>query len=90
MYGLFNLILFPLYYRTADRYGIPVILSVGAAVLFAAAMEVLASTNLSFQRFLEHRQDVQILLPITGFFLFAGASYLAYRLSARSFERVEL
>lgn len=90
MYGMLNLILFPLYYRTAEKFGIPVIASVTTVVLFAAAMEILASTSVGFRQFMEQRQDVQILLPIAGLFLFTGASYLAYRLSARRFEYVEL
>ena len=90
MFAIFNLVLFPLYYRTADKFGFPVILSITGAFLFAAAMEILASINPGFQRFMEQRQDVQIFLPIVGLLLFAAATYAAFRLSARRFEFVDL
>jgi hypothetical protein len=90
IYATFNLILFPLYYRTAYKFGVPVVLSMVAVVLVAAAVEVLSGTSAAFRHFMERREDVQIFLPIAGLALFAGASYLAYRISARRFEHVEL
>lgn len=90
IYGVLNLLLFPLYYKTAEKFGLPVIVSVGAAVLLAGAVEVLAAVSGSFQRFMEQRQDMQVLLPVAGLLFFVGASYLAYRVSARRFEYVEL
>lgn len=90
IFGVFNLLLFPLYYRTAEKFGLPVIISVTTVVALAAAVEILAGTNAGVRVFLEERDAVQAVFPVAGLALFAGATFLACRSSARSYMRVEL
>ena len=42
MYGLFNLVFLPMFYKTAYKLGVPIIAAICAAVLFAGAAETAA------------------------------------------------
>lgn len=90
VFGVFNLILFPIYYKTAEKFGPAVIISVAAVVVIAMGNEFATAVIPGFQRFLEERDSVQVVLPIAGFGFFVLASHIAYRVSARRFEYVEL
>ena len=91
MYGVFNIIFFPMFYKTAYKVGIPAIVAIAAALLFATAVEfaVLAIPAL---RELDGMWNVgaQLWVLAGGIVLFVLLNMLAYRISARRFERVDL
>jgi hypothetical protein len=90
IFGIFNRILFPLYYRTAESYGIPVIIATLVATLLAAACEVPAMINHQRTYFLEQESVLQLLILCAGIILYVLFTLRAYRLSVRSFRQVGL
>jgi len=91
MYALFNIVFFPMFYKTADKVGIPTIVANIVAILFASAVEfgVLLVPAL---KELDGMWNVgaQLWILAGGIVLFVLANIAAYRISARRFERVDL
>jgi ABC-2 type transport system permease protein len=92
MFSLFNLILFPLFYQTGQKFGFPVILATTAAILFAAAAELLAVFSDPFRRLMETpgRNGFQLASLTAGMLLFALGAAAAIRLSINRFEKVDI
>lgn len=94
MYGLFNLVFFPMFYRTAHKVGIPMVASLVTAFLFATAIELLVVFVPQVTFVLDGRTSEALIrqVPVlfVGIALFAGLTWLAYRLSAKHFEKVDL
>jgi ABC-2 type transport system permease protein len=90
IFGVFNIVLFPLYYKTAETFGIPVIIAVAAAALLAAAAEVPVMISRPFAHVMEEVQGVQIIVLISGIALYPLLTFVAYRLAVQSFRRVGL
>lgn len=90
MYALFNLALFPMFYKTAYKIGIPIIVAMGVAVLFSAGVEFL--TMIPPFTVLHGRQinAAQIGVLAGGIVLFALINMAAYRLSVKRFESIDL
>ena len=86
MFGLFNLFLFPIFYKTAYKYGAATIVSNVAAVLFALAMEMLYIFNPSFRGLMT---DYRWFVLAGGIIFFILMNYIAYKISAVSFRRVD-
>lgn len=94
MYGLFNLVFLPMFYKTAYKIGLPIIASISAAVLFAGAAETAALMIPGAAAVLDGNSPEALVrqLPVlvAGMAVFALFSWLAYRASVRRFERVDL
>lgn len=94
MFGIFNLIFFPLFLKTASRLAIPAILATSAATLFVVVVEVLAhlggpvGTVLNAVE-LEHF-GLQLLVLVAGIAWFCLANFLTARLAVARFERADL
>ena len=90
MFGILNLILFPIHYRTAYKYGVAAIIAIVAAVLFAAAAETSVMFLPRVRDFMEVRQDTQWLTLTAGILFFTAANLLASAISTRSFVKIDL
>ena len=90
MFGLFNLILFPIHFKTAYKYGAAVIISTVAALLFAAAMEVSVALNKDVAVFFEGDLIRQLVILAVGIFVFAITAAVSYKLSVNRFEKVDV
>ncbi len=90
MFGLFNLILFPIYYKTAYKYGAAVIISTVAALLFAAAVEVLVVLNKDVAVFLEADLTRQLVILTVGIFVFVITAAISYKMSIKLFKKVDV
>ncbi|MDX1358210.1 MAG: ABC-2 transporter permease [Clostridia bacterium] len=90
MFGLFNIIMFPIYYKTAYKYGLATVLSTLAAVLFAAGVEFLVIFNKKVAVFLEADLGRQLLLLGGGIILFVALTAIAYKISEKRFEEVDV
>jgi ABC-2 type transport system permease protein len=94
MYALFNAIFLPGFYKTAYKVGVPLFLAVLAAVVFAGAVEALMATV----PFLRENLNAmgaggmagQLAVLAAGIGAFALLTTMAYRLSAKRFEKVDL
>ena len=90
LFGVFNFVLFPIYYKTAEAFGIPVIIATVVATLLAATAEVLAIISPPFARLMEQIPIIQSFSLVFGISLFFLLTVAAYRLSVRSFRQVGL
>ena len=90
MYAIFNLVFFPMFYKTAYKVGIPIIAAMTAAVLFAAAVEFL--TAIPPLNVLHGREinAAQIFTLAGGVVVFIVLSFAAFRLSVKKFESIDL
>ena len=90
MFAVFNLVFFPMFYKTAYKIGIPVVAAMVAVVLFAAAAEFL--TMLPPLEVLHGRQinAAQIIVLAGGIVIFVLLNMVALRVSIKNFERIDL
>ena len=91
MFGLYNLVLLPMFYKTAYKVGVPVILATAAALVFAAGIE-LGVIFLPPMRALDGMvtTGAHVVTLFAGIAAFVGLTWLAYRLSAARFEKIDL
>jgi ABC-2 type transport system permease protein len=94
MYGLFNLIFFPMFYKTSHKIGVPLMVALTAVFLYAGIIEVLVVAVPDVARVLDGVNSSALLrqIPVLaiGMMLFAGMTWLAFRMSAKNFEKVDL
>ncbi len=94
MYGLFNVVFFPMHYKTAYKVGAPIFVAVIVSVLFAAAIETLVAAVPAAAHVLDGISGEALVrqLPVlaAGIVIYALLTWLAYRMSAKRFEKVDL
>ena len=94
LYGLFNLVFFPMFYKTGYKIGIPLMVGLTVFTVIGGIIEVLVVTAPAVANVLDgntHSAMVsQIPVLAAGIVLFAGLTWLAYRLAAKNFEKIDL
>lgn len=92
VYGIFNLVFFTQFYKTAYKAGTSFLIALIPTTLGIIAIE--ASVHFPGMRWLDGMDGASLLrqLPIllAGIVVYAAANALAYRIGARRFERVDL
>lgn len=94
MLAIFNIIFIIMYYKTAYKYGAAAFVSTAAAMLFAGGAEWLGIQN-SFVNDLfkgtgADNLAIQLSILITGIVIFAIFTIIAYHISNKRFEKVEI
>lgn len=88
VFGSFNLVFLPGYFRTAFRYGIPLILGVIVTLIVASAFELGTIFIPWMNSFMERSSAlIQIAIFLGGAAVFAGMSFLSARLSYMNYRR---
>ena len=94
MYGVFNVFFFPMYYKTANKIGAPIIVALAAVFIYAGVMETLVLLVPAFTTMLDGVTSSalvrQIPVLIVGMILFVLLTYWSYRRSAANFEKIDL
>ncbi len=90
LFGVFNLLLFPLFYKTAYKFGAPVIISTIVVVLLATSVELLVVFNGSFRNLMEKSPTAELMTLLAGIVVFVLATIGAFQISARMFEHVDV
>ena len=94
MFGLFNITLFPMYFRTAYAYGLPTIAACVVTLLFVAGVEALVLVNRNIAYFLEGTSSesrlVQWIVLVAGIVIFALLNIITVKISSKRFEKVNL
>ncbi|WP_080837934.1 ABC-2 transporter permease [Cohnella massiliensis] len=94
MLAIFNIILIPMYFKTAYKYGAPTIASTLAALLFAGSAEWIGIQNsYVFELFKGTGADriaIHALILAAGIAIFAIATIIAYHIAYKRFLKVEL
>jgi ABC-2 type transport system permease protein len=94
MYAIFNGIFLPMFYKTGHKIGWPAILSTGVAILFAAAVELFALLVPFAKQALDSDQSdmvvYKIIVLFVGAIIFVLSNMLAYKVSAKRFEMIDV
>ncbi len=91
MYGIFNIVFFPMFYKTAYKVGVPIIAGVAATVVFSILAEfvILAVPALKVLGGRDHI-GAQLAVLAGGIVVFVLFNLAAYRMSTKRFERIGL
>jgi ABC-2 type transport system permease protein len=91
IYAIFNVIFFPMFYKTAYKIGFPVIIANIAAVAFATGVELLNVFVPWFKVFdgREHL-EAQLFVLAGGIIIFTLLNIAAFRMSAKRFDSVNI
>ncbi len=94
MYGVFNLIFLPMFYKTGYKTGIPFLVSGVAMGLVIAAAEAAINLVPGWKAALDSISPAylpqRLLAMVVGMAVFMGLTALAYKLSVKRFERLDL
>lgn len=92
MFALFNITLFPLYFKTGYTYGVATVVSMSIMTLFAGAMEYIALKNKFLHDFFRGSEGLMshLGLLVLGIFIFLLFSFLGYLMSVKLFEKVDI
>lgn len=94
MFGIFNVLFFPMFYRTAYKIGWPIAFALTAAILFDTAVEMLVLFLPAAKYLLDGISGDALIrqVPVlgVGILLFTLLTALAYKKSVKNFEKVDL
>jgi len=92
MFAIFNIIFFPMFYKTAYKLGIPIFVALIFALIFITAVELLVQIVPAAAKAFDGTKNMASQLPIlaAGIVIFALANILAYKISAKRFEKIDL
>ena len=94
MYGIFNAIYLPLFYKTAVKVGIPLVFASIAVTIYVVAVELAVQMIPFLKTHLDTTDPAmakyQFPILIAGLFFFALTLWLTYRRSSANFEKVDL
>ncbi len=92
MYALFNLVFFPGFYKTAYKVGGPAVWANVVAVVFMAVVELVNIVIPSIGAYIGGINNMAAQLPVlfAGIVIYLAGTWLAYRISAKRFERVDI
>jgi len=94
MFGVFNVVFLPMFYRTAYKTGTPYLLATLVMTLVIVAAELVIQLTPGLKQTLDTIDPVyaptQIIVLIAGMLIFALLNLIAYRRSANAFEKLDL
>ena len=94
MFALFNFIFLPLFYKTAVKLSVPLIVGSIAVTIYVVAAEVAVQMIPFLKTHFDTNNPAmavyQLPVLITGMVVFALSLWLTYRQSAANFEKVDL
>lgn len=94
MFGVFNVVFFPMLYRTAYKLALPLIVSIAVTILFAGAIETLVVTVPAVTRVLDGISSTELVsqIPVLlcGIGVFALLTWISIRISMKRFGKVNL
>ena len=91
MYAIFNVVFFPMFFKTAYKIGVPVIAALTVAILFSIGVELLIVFVPAF-KVLDGTKNVLAQLPVLagGICVFVLLNIAALNISAKRFEKISL
>lgn len=91
MFAIYNVIFFPMFYKTAYKIAAPVITAFTAALIFAVGVELLV-IFVPAAKALDDASKTAVQLPVLfgGIALFVFFNIIAYKISAKRFETLDL
>jgi|LGOV01.1.fsa_nt_gb hypothetical protein len=89
MYALFNIIFLPLYFKTAYKFGKPLIYASSAALIYAFIFEYGSIRFTFFREIVEGKVSNQITVLVVGIVVSIIMSYFTIKKSIANFECIE-
>lgn len=91
MYGIHNIVFFPMFYKTAYKIGLPVIAALACVMLFVAAVE-LSILLIPALRIFDGRENwpAQFAVLAGGMVIFALLNAAALKISTKRFKSIDL
>lgn len=92
MFGLLNIVFFPMFYKTSYNYGVPSIAANVVIIAFATAVEWIALFNTGVKEYLRGVEHITVQFGILGggIVFFVLFTIIAYRISITRFEKVDI
>ncbi|MAT45086.1 MAG: hypothetical protein CL609_22365 [Anaerolineaceae bacterium] len=94
MFGLMNFSFFPLYFKSAHKYGLAAVAINAVGVLFAAAVELLVLFNKTAHEIIHNTSgnytQIHWFILAGGILMFVVLNWFAYKLSLKEFEKVDV
>lgn len=94
MFAIYNIILIPMYYKTAYKYGTAQLVSIVAAMIFAVVAQWLGiQSSYLFDIFNGSGADNMVLqtsILVAGIIIFIAFTMIAYRIGVKRFLQVEI
>ena len=91
VFAVGNLFFFPLFYKTAYKIAIPVIVSMAATLIFATGVELLM-IYVPYFKIVDGMDNVpaQLIVLAAGIAIFILLNIVSYKISARKFESIDV
>lgn len=94
MFGIFNIIFLPLFYKTAYKAGTPFLIACAAMIMFTiaaeAAINLIPAWKIALDTTVAAYLPQQAAVLAGGILLFALLNAIAYRTSVKEFEKLDL
>lgn len=92
MFGLFNIVFFPMFYKTAHKILLPSLAAIGVTLVFAGAVEMLNLLSPAVNAAIDGMSNVgaQLTVLAVGVIAFVLLNLASYRISARRLENLDL
>ena len=94
MYGVFNIVFFPMFYKTGYKLAVPLSVAITASILFGGIIEMLVVMVPSVTQVLDGISGqalvAQIPVLLCGIFVFALLTWISIRISIKRFRKVNL
>lgn len=90
IFGVFNAIFLPQYFKTGYKYGKPIIIAIAVTTVLAAGTEILVGFYPWFTNIFEHQDIViQILLLLGSTMIYIILNIVSIYQSARNYEKIK-
>lgn len=94
MFGVFNVVFLPLFYRTAYKTGTPYLLATTVMTVVVLAAELVIQLTPALKQTLDTTAPaytaIQMIVLLAGMLIFALLNAVAYRRSVNAFEKLDL
>jgi hypothetical protein len=94
MFGIFNVVFLPMFYKTAYKTGVPYLISCVAMILFVGIAEAVIHLVPAWNAALDNTNMAyfpqQLAVFLIGILVFAVITAAAYIESAKEFEKLDL
>lgn len=91
IYGIENIAFFPLHYQDGRKLFIPILISLIASFIVMGIIEVLTMIpSLGINDYINGHLSFRLLSFFFGFFVYIVLNFVAYKISAKKFEAVDL
>lgn len=92
MFGVFNVVFLPLFYRTGHKIGVPYLLATFAMMVVVVSIELIIQLTHALKQVLDTMTYApqQLFVLVVGLLIFALLNAAAYHRSAAAFERLDL